>query len=700
MASLGSLVVSLTAETAQFRADLGKSSYEAQKRFKEMQKSSQDLQREIRGLISTYVSLQTVQKIGQLADQYSRFTSQLKLATRSQEEYAAAYQNTIRIATSSQSDIESVGVLYARLANNLRDFGASQQEVADITEAIALTLRVSNASAAETSSVMLQLSQSFGSGILNGAEFNAVAEGAPALLRALAKELGVTYGELKKMGSEGKLTAQAMAAAWTNPEYLEGIRAQAKEVGTLGSGYTVMTNNIMIAIGEIDKMTGASKKLGQSMIDLSTSSGLKIFLQTVAVLGTDVAFVLNGIGKEIGGIAAQVGQVMQGNFAGAGAIRKAMVEDAKKARAELDAVQKKIMSDDFMTMKPAESSSSKSGGLSSPVKAIAEDAKKAKIEVNNLATETANLYADLFKDAEKLNQQENMSPADQLREKLQAIGNVDEATKRYIDTVIEQYNQDQFQRDLMRETTENLWAQAEAVEANRKAMQDRAKAIIENIDPTVKFKEQVDELNKLLDAGMISYEQYSKAAMDAQQDMLKFKDKSEEGFKDLERAIDGFSKNTATELADVFFGVETSFGDMINSILKDLARLAIQKTITDPLADLVTGAIKGGSSGSGGLGSFFSSFFSGGRAQGGRVIGGNSYLVGEYGPEVVTMGENGRVSQASGGGDVYVNVSVDASGSSVSGNDDKGKQLGNLLANQVKGILVSEMKPGGLLAKV
>ena len=51
---------------------------------------------------------------------------------------------------------------------------------------------------AETASVMLQFSQSMAAGRLNGAEFNAVAEGAPIILRMLSKELGVSRGELRR----------------------------------------------------------------------------------------------------------------------------------------------------------------------------------------------------------------------------------------------------------------------------------------------------------------------------------------------------------------------------------------------------------------------------------------------------------------------------------------------------------------------
>lgn len=58
--------------------------------------------------------------------------------------------------------------------------------------------------------------------------------------------------------------------------------------------------------------------------------------QTLSVLGRNVAFVFNGIGTEIGGIAAQINAVARGEFAQAKAIGEMMKADAAANRAALD----------------------------------------------------------------------------------------------------------------------------------------------------------------------------------------------------------------------------------------------------------------------------------------------------------------------------------------------------------------------------
>lgn len=86
------------------------------------------------------------------------------------------------------------------------------------------------------------------------------------------------------------------------------------------------------------------------------------------------------------------------------------------------------------------------------------------------------------------------------------------------------------------------------------------------------------------------------------------------------------------------------------------------------------------------------------RANGGNVIGGKSYLVGERGPELFTPGATGTITanDAIGGANIVVNV--DASGTSVEGNQTNGEELGRLIGAVVQSELIKEKRPGGLLA--
>jgi lambda family phage tail tape measure protein len=77
-------------------------------------------------------------------------------------------------------------------------------------------------------------------------------------------------------------------------------------------------------------------------------------------------------------------------------------------------------------------------------------------------------------------------------------------------------------------------------------------------------------------------------------------------------------------------------------------------------------------------------------------------LMGEAGPEAIMPLRRGRDGNlgvmSSGGGATNVTVNVDASGSSVEGDEQEGKQLGRLIGAAIQQELVKQKRPGGLLA--
>lgn len=88
-----------------------------------------------------------------------------------------------------------------------------------------------------------------------------------------------------------------------------------------------------------------------------------------------------------------------------------------------------------------------------------------------------------------------------------------------------------------------------------------------------------------------------------------------------------------------------------------------------------------------------------GMAAGGPVAGGKSYIVGERGPELFTPKGSGMITPNNQlGGSSNVVVNVDASGSSVEGNEDRGRELGLAISAAVQSEIVNQKRPGGLLA--
>ena len=72
---------------------------------------------------------------------------------------------------------------------------------------------VGGASIEEQKNAMLQLTQAMASGKLQGDELRSLAETSPALIQAIANKLGVSRGEVKKLGADGKITADIVKTA-------------------------------------------------------------------------------------------------------------------------------------------------------------------------------------------------------------------------------------------------------------------------------------------------------------------------------------------------------------------------------------------------------------------------------------------------------------------------------------------------------
>jgi tape measure domain-containing protein len=296
-----SIIIDLLLKTGSFETDTKR----AESSLRRLQKTSSDVTSSLRGLAASFGVGFSVVGLVNLTDQYTKLTAQLKLSTSSLKEFNDAFSSVQRIANTSQTDINSVATLYARLGQTFKGTGVAQQEIADISEAVALALKVSGSSAQEASSAMLQLSQAFGSGVLRGEEFNAIAEAAPELLRQVARQLGVNYGELRQLAKDGKITSDVLRKAFTDKAYIDSLRNNAKEVQTVSGAITVLKNNLETLVGEYNSASGATNTL--TKIILTLANNLNILAG--AALAVTAAFATMYSARVLAGLATLQGRL-------------------------------------------------------------------------------------------------------------------------------------------------------------------------------------------------------------------------------------------------------------------------------------------------------------------------------------------------------------------------------------------------------
>lgn len=141
----------------------------------------------------------TAKKIAALSGQYKE-TAQLN---------AVAAKAADQFGIGQTRAAQAVSDLYGRL----RPMGVSLKDIDTTFTGVNKAAALMNLTTADTEGVMLQLSQAMGSGKLQGDELRSVMERLPAVGQAVAKVMGVSVGEIKELGAQGKITTDVIIKA-------------------------------------------------------------------------------------------------------------------------------------------------------------------------------------------------------------------------------------------------------------------------------------------------------------------------------------------------------------------------------------------------------------------------------------------------------------------------------------------------------
>jgi len=165
----------------------------------------------------------------------------------------------------------------------------------------------------------------------------------------------------------------------------------------------------------------------------------------------------------------------------------------------------------------------------------------------------------------------------------------------------------------------------------------------------------------------------------------------------------------AKSMSDSFVGMaiegKSSFSSLVVEMLKGLAKLIFYYGVLVPLMKSMGGNAGGGFWGT--MGNAIAAG-AGGKATGGSVTAGSSYLVGERGPEMFVPGRSGAIannSQLTGGSSTPpINISIVVTPTTTttekkSGDDERGNasKLARQLGDAVRGVIMEELRPGGLI---
>lgn len=283
-------------------------------------------------------------KASQMADEMRLLSARVEVAAGSIEKGAAAMGELRRVSQRTQTQLEANVSVFNRLNSSILQMGGTQQDTLRITELLGMAIKVSGASGTEAASAMTQFGQALGSGVLQGDELRSLLENAPYLMQQLAAGIGVPVGALKKLGEEGKLTADVVTTALSKAA--EKIQADfARMPQTFDAALGGAADAAARANEALDTLTGTSAALtgiaqgtgsvlnmiAERLLGITTegdrlarndqvkawASNTATVLSYVADAADFVSRAFRQAGMGLAGLAASAGAAVRGEFAGA-----------------------------------------------------------------------------------------------------------------------------------------------------------------------------------------------------------------------------------------------------------------------------------------------------------------------------------------------------------------------------------------------
>lgn len=172
------------------------------------------------GSLGANIAAAAIQKVGDAighvfdaAQEFASIQARLGLIVGEQGNVAALNKEIYESARRSRTEYASMAETVATLSQSAHDAFPDPKEAVDFAEKINKVMAIGGTTGENKKNAMIQLTQGLASGQLQGDEFRSIAENAPMIENIIAKTMGVSRGELKKLASEGKVTAEVIKKA-------------------------------------------------------------------------------------------------------------------------------------------------------------------------------------------------------------------------------------------------------------------------------------------------------------------------------------------------------------------------------------------------------------------------------------------------------------------------------------------------------
>lgn len=167
----------------------------------------------IKKAVGAYATFQTLGKVIDLSDTMAQTSARLNLIVDDGGSVDELQDKIYLSAQRSRAAYQSTADAIAKMGSNAGSAFASNDELIAFMEQVNKQFTIAGTDAQGIDAAMLQLTQSMGSGVLRGEEYNSVLEQAPNIIQSIADYMEVPKGQLKDMAADGEITADIVKNA-------------------------------------------------------------------------------------------------------------------------------------------------------------------------------------------------------------------------------------------------------------------------------------------------------------------------------------------------------------------------------------------------------------------------------------------------------------------------------------------------------
>lgn len=248
-------------------------------------------------------------QIGGMANEFQNLENRLRyLAGGDMAKVNSLFGELQGVAQRTRGDLSATTEGFVRISLATKQMGLSTRDTMALTERLNKAITLSGATSAEAAAGMIQLSQGLASGALRGDELRSVMESLPAVADVIASGLGVTRGQLRELGAQGRITADVIVDSFKKAGSTLD-KDFGNTVPTLAQSWTMFKNEMMVTVGELNKSLGITDALGSAMSALGTA--VNVATAPLKLLGA--AF--DALGVSGGGVTKVLGATALGMLA-------------------------------------------------------------------------------------------------------------------------------------------------------------------------------------------------------------------------------------------------------------------------------------------------------------------------------------------------------------------------------------------------